>query len=60
LSSDGDVSWISSHPVPADRKKYLGQKINRIETDPKSYKSPISSKSWSDLQGLVSAYGNQD
>jgi len=60
LSSDGDVSWISSHPVPADRKKYLEQKINRIKTDPNTYKSPISSKSWTDLQGLISEYANQD
>ena len=60
LSSDGDVSWISSHPVPADRKKYLEQKIKRIKTDPNTYKSPISSKSWTDLQGLISEYANQD
>jgi len=56
LSNDDDVSWVSSHPIPADRKKYLSQKINRINTDAKSYKKPIQTQTWLSLQDQVSKF----
>ncbi|WP_156306542.1 M48 family metallopeptidase [Sphingobacterium endophyticum] len=55
LSSDDDVSWISSHPVPSDRKKYLSQKIDRLKTNPKMYKEALSSESWKSLKDRVSS-----
>lgn len=60
LSSADDVSWVSSHPIPADRKKYLNQKIDRLDVDSSDFKNPIDSKTWVELQEMVSKYDTQD
>lgn len=59
LTSDGDVSWISSHPAPADRKKYLLQKINRLNSEDQLYKNPIHTKTWTGFQNKVTALDNE-
>ena len=53
LSSGDDLSWISSHPNPSDRKTYIQNKINKEDISEKSFKKPIKSKTWLKFQELL-------
>ncbi len=53
LTSDTDVTWISSHPAPADRSKYISQKVEKLDSDDKKYITPVTMKTWNDLKEKI-------
>lgn len=53
MAEDIDLTWISTHPAPADRKAYIKNRIKRLNPKASTYQKALDPSTWTKFQDQV-------